>query len=247
MKKLFFIILCVSGMVLSGCSTYQYQYEYSSREARVARPDIHATPTVVDVRADYSKRIEVVSEWHQTREEAMDECRYLAITRHNVDIVVDPIFKIENRIGNINGYKATLTGFGGYYTNPRTMFEDIEALKKFSKEDLEKYMIMHNPAVLQYLNPHTKGASIHTNGEGSRESGRRAKAEEPRQASPSKSSQQTTKTVVKTTTIQSSQPTQVSQPSEQVQQQSAQPQRSVEPQQTVSEEKPKTGFRKRKQ
>jgi uncharacterized lipoprotein YajG len=145
-------LLCgilASVLMLSGCSTYQY----TSRQTNVQREDITMSPTIVDVRPDYEKRIEVTSGWCKTKETAMDECRYIAIVNNKIDVVVDPIFKVEYRKGHgPKKYKATLTGFAGYYTNSRTLFEDIERLKNFSREDIEKYLILQNPEVLKYMN-----------------------------------------------------------------------------------------------
>ena len=148
MKKIL-VVLCMGALVLTGCSTYQY----TARQATIDRDNIQAGPTLVDVRADFSRRVEAISGWHQTKEDAMLECRYLAITNNKIDLVVDPIYKIECRNAKIRKrYKATLTGFAGFYVNGRTQREDIEATSKFSMEDIEKYLILHNPEVLKYIN-----------------------------------------------------------------------------------------------
>ena len=148
MKKIL-VALCMGALVLTGCSTYQY----SARQATIDRDNIQAGPTLVDVRADFNRRVEAISAWHPTKEDAMLECRYLAITNNKIDLVVDPIYKIECRNARIRKrYKATLTGFAGFYVNGRTQREDIEATSKFSMEDIEKYLILHNPEVLKYIN-----------------------------------------------------------------------------------------------
>lgn len=149
MKRIIFASICVMALVLTSCTTYQY----SSRNAAIDRRDIQATPTVVDVRADFSKRVEVTSNWQRTKEDAIAECQYLAITENKVDIVVDPIYKIQYRASRaLKKFKASLVGFGGYYTNSRTQREDIDALKNLTREDIEKYLILHNPEVLKYMN-----------------------------------------------------------------------------------------------
>lgn len=147
MKRIIFATICVLAM--TGCTTYQY----SARQTAIDRHDIQATPTVVDVRADFSKRVEVTSNWQRTKEDAIAECQYLAITENKVDIVVDPIYKIQYRASRARKkFKASLVGFGGYYTNSRTQREDIDALKNLTREDIEKYLILHNPEVLKYMN-----------------------------------------------------------------------------------------------
>lgn len=157
MKKSFFIALCALAFAFTGCSTYQY----SARQSTIKRQDIQAAPTIVDVKADFNKRINVTSDWQKTKEDAMAECRYLAITGNNIDIVVDPIYKIERR--KSNKFKASLTGFAGYYINSRTQYEDIQAVGKFSREDIEKYLILHNPEVLKYLNAQGEVVNVYHN------------------------------------------------------------------------------------
>jgi hypothetical protein len=149
MKKILLNCILTIALMLSSCSTYQY----TSRQTNVQRENITMSPTIVDVRPDYEKRVEVTSGWCKTKEIAMDECRYNAIVNNKIDVVVDPIFKVEiNKARSSKKYRATLTGFAGYYTNSRTLFEDIERLKNFSREDIEKYLILQNPEVLKYMN-----------------------------------------------------------------------------------------------
>ena len=149
MKNILFGSLMAVMLVLSSCSTYQY----TARQTDINRQNITMSPTIVDVRADYTKRVEVYSSWCDSKEEAINECKYNAITQNKIDVVVDPIYKIEFRKGKLKqNFKATLTGFGGYYTNSRSVYEDMEQLKNFSVEDVEKYLIMHNPEVLKYMN-----------------------------------------------------------------------------------------------
>lgn len=160
MKRIFFATICVLALVLTSCSTYQY----SARHAAIDRHDILATPTVVDVRADFTKRVDVTSNWQRTKEDAIAECQYLAITENKIDIVVDPIYKIQYRSARARKkFKASLVGFGGFYTNSRTQLEDIEALKSMTREDIEKYLILHNPEVLQYMNAKGEVVNIYHN------------------------------------------------------------------------------------
>ena len=158
MKKIIFATICLLAITLTGCTTYQY----SARQAGINRRDIQATPTVVDVKADFNKRVEATSKWQPTKEDAMAECNYIAITENKIDIVVDPIYKIEYRPIK-RKFKASLIGFGGYYTNSRTQIEDMENIKKFTREDIEKYLIMHNPEVLKYMNAQGEVVNIYHN------------------------------------------------------------------------------------
>ena len=108
MKKILLCNIFAVALILSSCSTYQY----TSRQTNIDRMNVTMAPTIVDVRPDYAKRIEVISNWCKTEKEAMDECRYNAIINNQIDIVVDPIFKVERRKAQgPKKYKATLTGF----------------------------------------------------------------------------------------------------------------------------------------
>ena len=55
MKTIIKSSLMAVVLVLSSCSTYQY----TARQTNINRQDINMAPTVVDVKPDYSKRIEV--------------------------------------------------------------------------------------------------------------------------------------------------------------------------------------------
>jgi len=160
MKKALLLSVCAAALVLTSCSTYQY----TARQTDINRQEIQASPTLVDIKPDFSKRVDVTSGWHKSKEDAMAECRFMAITGGKIDLVVDPIYRIEFRPTKMRKkYKATLVGFGGYYTNGRTLFEDIEAVKDFSLEDIEKYLILNNPDVLKYLNAKGEVVNIYHN------------------------------------------------------------------------------------
>lgn len=160
MKKILLGSIFAIILLLSSCSTYQY----TARQTVVERQNITMTPTIVDVKPDYTKRIEVTSQWCKTKEEALNECKYNAITTNKIDVVVDPIFKIEFKKSQPSKpYKATLIGFAGYYVNSRTLYEDMEKLKGFSREDIEKYLILHQPEVLKYINAQGDVVNIYHN------------------------------------------------------------------------------------
>ena len=114
MKKILLGSIVAVILLLSSCSTYQY----TARQTNVERQNITMSPTIVDVKPDYTKRVEVTSGWCRTQDEALNECKYNAITTNKIDVVVDPIFKVARNNGRPSKpYKATLTGFAGYYIN----------------------------------------------------------------------------------------------------------------------------------
>ena len=138
------IIILAAAVCLCSCSTYKY----SAREVFVDRQNIITAPTVVDVDVDYTKRITETSRKCKTQSEAMQEAKYKAITGNDIDILVDMVYKVEKKGGK---YSVTVTGFAGYYKNSRTLYEDIELMSKIRKEDVEKYLILHNPETIKYI------------------------------------------------------------------------------------------------
>lgn len=154
MKK--FIILSLTIVSLYGCSAYRY----SSRQISVENHNITASPTVVDVEVDYSKRIVETSRNCLSQFEALQEAKYNAIVNNNIDILVDMIYKVEQ---NGTKYRVTVTGYAGYYKNSRSLYDDINLLGKISKDDIEKYIILHAPAVVKYMNEKDETVNIYHN------------------------------------------------------------------------------------
>ncbi len=150
------ILLIFVSFTLTSCSFYQY----TSRQINVEKQDIILSPTIVDVKVDYSKRVNETSKRCKTQQEAMEEARYLAVTNNQIDIVVDPIVKVERRLRR---YQVTLTGFAGYYVNSRSLYDDIRQTKDLSREDIKKYFMIHRPETLRYMNEKGEVVNIYHN------------------------------------------------------------------------------------
>ncbi|MBR1809664.1 MAG: hypothetical protein IJ776_09805 [Paludibacteraceae bacterium] len=135
-------------------------YSYIARESNIPDKTINATPTIVDIKADYKFRIQEQSGRCRTKEEAMAEAKYKAILNNKIDIVVDPIYKIERRPTGYRKYTAWLTGFAGYYVNDRTVLEDIKQLKDLPMEDIEKYLLMRDPELIRYFREGTPEGDV---------------------------------------------------------------------------------------
>ena len=142
--------------MMCSCSTYQY----TSRQTFVDKQNITATPTIVDVRVDYKNRITETSHRCRSYDEALQEAKYRAIINNNIDVLVDIIYKVEKTGGK---FQATVSGFAGYYQNSRTFYEDIKLLESVKKEDVEKYLILHNPEVIKYMNQQGEVVNIFHN------------------------------------------------------------------------------------
>ncbi len=147
MKQIkFFAAVVVAALALSSCSSYSF----TSRSTKIEQENITAVGMLVDVRPDFTKRIIAESSKCKTPMQAKEEAKYIAVTSNNCDVIVDPIYKVEKR-GRF--YRAYLTGFAGFFKNPRTLYEDINLLKGVSRDDIEKYLILKDPSLLELINP----------------------------------------------------------------------------------------------
>lgn len=143
--KHIFAVAALAALVAS-CSSYSY----TSRSVSIAQSmDVRPTQTLVDVRPDFQTRITATSSMCKTPSEAMAEAKYKAITENRIDIVVDPIYEMEHRGRK---FRAKLSGFAGYYTNPRTALEEIRQHDSISIEAIEKYLMLQNGSmIIPYL------------------------------------------------------------------------------------------------
>ena len=130
MKKI--LIIVGLALFMASCSTTQYTY----RETEINHRSIIANDVVVDVKVDLKKKIQATSSKRNSVELAKSESYYLAINQNDIDIVVDPIFEI---ISSGRNYTAKLSGFAGYYTNPRNKTDAIKELKSVDTLDIHKF------------------------------------------------------------------------------------------------------------
>lgn len=154
MKKI--IILSIAVACLCSCSAYRYSF----RQISVEKHNITASPTIVDVEVDYTKRIVETSRNCKNQLEALQEAKYNAIVNNKIDILVDMIYKVEQKGTK---YRVTVTGYAGYYKNSRSLYEDMKLLGEISKENVEKYIILHNPEVIKYINQKGETVNIYHN------------------------------------------------------------------------------------
>lgn len=149
------IVAVVACLSFTSCKTVSYQ----ARGVEISNHDIVCTRTVVDVQVDLTKRITYKDDHYvkydqsisrsQTEEMALNTARYACIMQNNIDVVVDPVYKIYFKGMGFKKAKIELTGFAGYYRNARTVNEDINSLKNYSMDDLKKYILFNNPSLLK--------------------------------------------------------------------------------------------------
>src|SRR6187402_178582 len=141
MKKI--ITLGIFGIFLTSCSTVSHTY----RSSDIVGSQIVANEVVVDTKIDLLKKIEAVSSKRNSETEAMNEAYYEAITKNNIDVVVDPIFEVTStdKILFFGGKStAKLTGFGAKYENSRSQIDAIKELKSVDASDIQKFNSIYN-------------------------------------------------------------------------------------------------------
>ena len=151
MKKFFLPFAMV--FVLVGCSTYQY----SARMLSIDKQGVQMTETVVDVLPDYEKVVTETSDYQISSNEAVKAAAYKCIVENDIDVLVDPIIRVESQK---NKYRATVTGFAGNY---KAAEAGVDAVKEYSKDDIEKYKLLNDPDFARYYYGHGTGDSYFIN------------------------------------------------------------------------------------
>lgn len=144
-----FALPLLLALVLTGCSTYQY----SARTVGVNRKNVHTKPMAVEVVPDYGRKVTASSDYQMTKNDAIAEAEYRCITESNIDVVVDPIIKVERAPLLQKKYRATITGYAGTYKEAKA---GVEAVIEYNKEDIEKYKLLSDPDFAKYY--YSKGA-----------------------------------------------------------------------------------------
>ncbi len=138
-------------IALACASCSQTIYSYTSRSEKIKSVELQATKTLVDIDVDFKQRITAESDWCMTEQEARNEAQYKAVTSGKADIIVDPIFRTEYRTKEQYAYKVYVTGYAGFYTNPRPAIQDIQQLKDVDMENIEKHILLNHPEMLPEL------------------------------------------------------------------------------------------------
>ncbi len=112
----------------------------------VDRNQVITNDVVVDVKVDVDKVVSATSTERETIALAKNEAYFKAITENNIDIVIDPIFEIKT-VGKKSIVK--LTGYAGYYANPRTKTVAVKELQSINTEDLATFQRIFYPDLYQ--------------------------------------------------------------------------------------------------
>ena len=151
-KKSLLFSLVLGGLLLVqvGCTTYSY----TSRSTSVNQRVINSSQATADMDINYKKKVTATSDFQKFPNQAKQQAIYQCIMNNDIDVLVDPIFQVENR--PITGYRATVTGFAGYYKEGMNGLDEVID-KKYKKEDIEKYLLLTDPSFLQYYYQKSSG------------------------------------------------------------------------------------------
>lgn len=144
MKQFHIYPLLLLALAMTSCSTYQY----SARQTDVRQRPIDATEQMAGLTVNYDRQVTATSDYQLTKRDAINEAEFRCIQESKIDVVVDPMFKVEyNPFKLKKRYKATIIGFAGDYKEASTRIDDS---KKYTLEEIEKYKLLYDPNFPQH-------------------------------------------------------------------------------------------------
>lgn len=139
MKQSLYFPLLLLAVVLSSCSTYQF----SARQTDIRQRSIDSKEQMASIDVNYDRTVTATSDYQLTRKDAIAEAEFLCIQEAKIDVVVDPIFKIEyNPFKMKKRFKATIVGYAGKYKEEPNRLDDS---KNYTLEEIEKFKLLYDP------------------------------------------------------------------------------------------------------
>ena len=141
-KRYLYILTLV--FALYSCSVTKHTY----RDVQVNKKNIITDDVVVDVKVDITKPIKSSSSKRNSEDDARNEAYFKAITENNIDLVIDPIFEVSTsgKFLFFGGKSvAKLSGFAGYYSNPRNKRDVVKELQAIKIQDVESFEKLYFP------------------------------------------------------------------------------------------------------
>ena len=112
MKQSHFLPFVLVALFMSSCTTYQF----TARQTDVRQRQIDQKDQMVSIVVDYNHQVTATSDYQMSRKDAIAEAEYRCIQEAKIDVVVDPIYKVEyNPFKMKMHYKATIIGYAGKY------------------------------------------------------------------------------------------------------------------------------------
>ncbi len=151
MKNILKIVSVSLGLLLVVATSSCASSKHSHRISQIADKSVAIADKIgVELRIDEKNVIQASStRSHKSASDAKDEAYFNAITNNDIHVLVDPIYKTVTspKILIFGGKsRSTVTGFAGYYENPRSYKEVIDEL---DAEKLKKDQDAYDLAVKQ--------------------------------------------------------------------------------------------------
>jgi hypothetical protein len=143
MKNKFNLVVFGAILVFTGITTSCSSYKHTHRLSQIPEKNVVIADKVgVELRIDENKVVQATTtKRHSSPNDAKDEAYYNAIVNNNIHVLVDPIYRVQTsaRILIFGGKStATVSGFAGYYQNPRS-YKEIQdeqaAIDSKAKQD----------------------------------------------------------------------------------------------------------------
>ena len=144
-KKSLLFALVLGGLMLfqASCTTFSY----TSRSTSVRQRAIASREATADIEINYQKKVTATSDFQKFQNQAKQQAVYQCIMNSGIDVLIDPIFEVESR--PITGYRATVTGFAGYYKVGKNDLDEVVE-KNYKQEDIDKYLLLTDPSYYPY-------------------------------------------------------------------------------------------------
>ena len=151
MKKIILLPLLAMVAFLTGCSSFSF----TARQVDVRKTPIVPHEPTAGLVVDYSRQVTATSDYTATKKDAIAEAEFRCIQEQKIDVLIDPVFKIECRSSRMkNRYRATVIGFAGKYEQRASQLDET---KNYSREEIENYKLLTDPEFPQYFYAQPEG------------------------------------------------------------------------------------------
>ena len=151
MKKIILLPLLAMVVFLTGCSSFSF----TARQVDVRKTPIVPHEPKAGLVVDYSRQVTATSDYTATKKDAIAEAEFRCIQEQKIDVLIDPVFKIECRNSRMkNRYRATVIGFAGKYEQRASQLDET---KNYSREEIENYKLLTDPEFPQYFYAQPEG------------------------------------------------------------------------------------------
>ncbi|MEY2937595.1 MAG: hypothetical protein RL062_184 [Bacteroidota bacterium] len=130
------------SILIFGCTPKVMHYDYFVRNAEIEESKIIRSTVICDLNIDFTKRVSATSKEHRGNdraEKAKEEAYFNALVNNNIDVLVSPIYQIEQ---SEKTAIATVYGFAGMYVNARTKAKALEEIQGIDSSSFFKYELV---------------------------------------------------------------------------------------------------------